>query len=88
MVVSILFSGDVMEFRLRIRDLREDADLSQTDVAQELGIDQRTYSNYETEKRDMPMKHYRKLAIFYKTSVDYLIGLTDEHRPYPRARRK
>ena len=77
-----------MGFHLRIRDLREDADLTQTDVARELGIDQRTYSNYETEKRDMPIKHYRKLAIFYHTSVDYLLGLTDERRPYPRTKQK
>jgi len=64
--------------------MREDADLSQTQVAEQLGIDQRTYSNYETEKRSMPIKHYRKLALLYQTSVDYLVGLTDKPRPYPR----
>lgn len=73
-----------MKYHLRIRDVREDADLNQTQVANELGIDQRTYSNYETEKRSMPIEHYRKLAVFYQTSVDYLIGLTDDPRPYPR----
>ena len=73
----------MMDYHLRIRDVREDADLTQTQVAQELGIDQRTYSNYETEKRSMPIEHYRKLALFYKTSVDYLIGLTDNPKPYP-----
>lgn len=76
-----------MGFHLRIRDLREDADLTQTEVARELGIDQRTYSNYETEKREMPMRHYRQLALFYHTSVDYLTGLTDERRAYPRGKR-
>ena len=71
-------------FHLRLRDLREDNDLTQKEVAAYLGIDQRTYSNYETEKRSMPMEQYRSLAIFYKTSVDYLVGLTDSNEPYPR----
>ena len=73
-------------FHLRLRDLREDNDLTQKEVAAYLGIDQRTYSNYETEKRSMPMEQYRSLAIFYKTSVDYLIGLTDSNEPYPRTK--
>ena len=73
-------------FHLRLRDLREDNDLSQKEVAAYLGIDQRTYSNYETEKRSMPMEQYRSLAIFYKTSVDYLVGLTDSNEPYPRTK--
>ena len=73
-----------MDYQLRIRDLREDADFTQEQVAEYLGINQRTYSNYETEKRSLPIKHYRKLALLYKTSVDYLVGLTDEPRPYPR----
>ena len=73
-------------FNLRLRDLREDNDLTQKEVAAYLGIDQRTYSNYETEKRSMPMEQYRSLAIFYKTSVDYLVGLTDSNEPYPRTK--
>ena len=73
-------------FHLRLRDLREDNDLTQKEVAAYLGIDQRTYSNYETEKRSMPMEQYRSLAIFYKTSVDYLVGLTDCDKPYPRTK--
>ena len=73
-------------FHLRLRDLREDNDLTQKEVAAYLGIDQRTYSNYETEKRAMPMEQYRSLAIFYKTSVDYLVGLTDSNEPYPRTK--
>ncbi len=73
-------------FHLRLRDLREDNDLTQKEVAAYLGIDQRTYSNYETEKRSMPMEQYRSLAIFYKTSVDYLVGLTDSDEPYPRTK--
>ena len=73
-------------FHLRLRELREDNDLKQKEVASYLGIDQRTYSNYETEKRSMPMEQYRSLAIFYKTSVDYLVGLTDHDEPYPRTK--
>ena len=73
-------------FHLRLRDLRKDNDLTQKEVAAYLGIDQRTYSNYETEKRSMPMEQYRSLAIFYKTSVDYLVGLTDSDEPYPRTK--
>ena len=73
-------------FHLRLRDLREDNDLTQKEVAAYLGIDQRTYSNYETEKRSMPMEQYRSLAIFYKTSVDYLVGLTDSNEPYSRTK--
>ena len=73
-----------MDYRLRIRDMREDSDLTQTQVAEHLGINQRTYSNYETEKRSLPMEHYRKLALLYNTSVDYLVGQTDDPRPYPR----
>ena len=73
-----------MDYQLRIRDLREDADLTQEQVAEYLGINQRTYSNYETEKRSLPIMHYRKLALLYKTSIDYLVGLTDKREPYPR----
>ena len=73
-------------FHLRLRDLREDNDLTHKEVAAYLGIVQRTYSNYETEKRSMPMEQYRSLAIFYKTSVDYLVGLTDFNEPYPRTK--
>ena len=71
-------------YRSRLRDLREDRDLTQKEVAAQLNIDQRTYSNYETGKREMPISHYCTLALFYKTSIDYLLGLTDEERPYPR----
>ena len=71
-------------YRSRLRDMREDNDLTQKEVAALLKIDQRTYSNYETGKREMPVSQYCALADFYKTSVDYLLGLTDEARPYPR----
>ena len=70
----------------RIRDLREDHDLLQKDVAAYLKCTQVCYSNYEMGKRDIPTDVLKALALFYDTSVDYLLGLTDETKPYPRAR--
>ncbi len=61
----------------RLRDLREDKDLTQKEVAAFLGIDQRVYSNYETGKRDIPTKFVLMLADFYKTSTDYILGKTN-----------
>ena len=66
----------------RLRDLREDKDLNQTDIAKLLGIDQRVYSNYETGKREIPTRFVVSLAKFYKTSTDYILGLTNEIKPY------
>ena len=66
----------------RLRDLREDKDMAQKEVAAILGIDQRVYSNYETGKRDIPIRHLVKLADFYKTSTDYILGRTNNINPY------
>ena len=66
----------------RIRNLREDADLNQTQVAEHLGMSQTGYSKYETGENDIPSQILIKLAKLYKTSVDYLLGLTDNRRPY------
>ena len=62
----------------RLRDLREDADLTQSQVAKYLGMSQTGYSKYETGENDIPMQILIALARFYHTSVDYLLGLTDE----------
>ncbi len=67
----------------RIRDLREDSDLYQKDVAKYLQCTQVCYSQYELGKRDIPTDVLIKLADFYKTSTDYLLGRTNERRPYP-----
>lgn len=67
-----------MYYYQRIRDLREDADLKQKEIASILGIDQRVYSNYEIGKREIPLHLLIKLADYYDTSVDYLIGRTDK----------
>ena len=72
----------------RIRDLREDKDMSQTELATILNCSQRIYSNYERGDVDIPTEILIKLAQFHQTSVDYLLGLTDEPRPYPRKKRK
>lgn len=68
----------------RIRDLREDRDLLQKDIAAYLQCTQVCYSNYETGKRDIPTDVLKALALYYDTSIDYLLGLTDEMNPYPR----
>ncbi len=62
----------------RLRDLHEDADLTQTQVAKYLGMSQTGYSKYETGENDIPTQVLIALAKFYHTSVDYLLGLTDE----------
>lgn len=68
----------------RIRHLREDKDLSQTKVAQQLGMSQTGYSKYETGENDVPTSILIQLAHFHKTSIDYLLGLTDIKEPYPK----
>ena len=68
---------------MRLRDLREDNDLTQQAVASHLHIKQNTYSQYENGQRQIPINMLILLAKLYKTSVDYLLELTDEPRPYP-----
>lgn len=68
----------------RIRDMREDSDLLQKDIAEYLRCTQVSYSHYELGKRDIPTEVLIKLAQYYDTSVDYLLGLTDVATPYPR----
>lgn len=68
----------------RIRDLREDRDLSQTELAKILNMSQTGYSKYEVGTNDIPTKILIQLARFYNTSVDYLLGITDEIKPYKR----
>ena len=70
----------------RIRDLREDKDLTQTDIAKILNMSQTGYSQYETGKNDVPTLVLKKLAIYYNTSIDYILELTDNSAPYERKR--
>ena len=69
---------------MRIKDLREDNDLTQQTIADYLNIKQNAYSQYETGRRQIPLEALIKLARYYNTSVDYLLGLTDERKPYKR----
>lgn len=72
--------GGVM---MRLRDLREDNDLTQSEVARLLNVRQNTYSQYENGQRQIPIDALILLAKFYHTSIDYLLDLTDERKPYP-----
>ena len=62
----------------RLKDLREDHDLKQADIAQLLGIQQTVYSRYERGFQNIPIEYLIKLAEFYKVSTDYILGLTDK----------
>ncbi len=66
----------------RIRDLREDHDLTQTKLAKLIGMSQTGYSKYETGENDVPTSILIKLALLYNTSTDYILGLTNEKKPY------
>lgn len=72
--MQIITRGDY----LRLKDLREDSDLKQSQIAEMLNIKQNTYSQYENGKREIPIGLLWKLADFYGTSVDYLIGRTNK----------
>ena len=66
----------------RLKDLREDRDLKQTEIAKILGISQRGYSHYETEDNNIPNNILIKLSKFYNTSIDYILGITNIKKPY------
>ena len=68
----------------RIRDLREDNDWTQKQVAEFLNCSQQVYSNYELGQRDIPTQILLELSKLHKTSVDYLLGNTNESKPYPK----
>jgi transcriptional regulator with XRE-family HTH domain len=70
----------------RIKNLREDNDLTQSQVGEKINIPQRTYAYYESGERTIPPHVLISIAELYKTSVDYLLGLTDEKKPYPKSK--
>ena len=76
--MPVVLMGDIM----RIKDLREDNDLTQREVAEYLHIRQNTYSQYETGHRQVSIEVLIALAKFYKTSTDYILGLTDNPEAY------
>lgn len=71
----------------RIRELREDNDLTQVYMANLLNVNQRTYSRYETGEHEISLAGLSKIADFYDVSVDYLLDRTDVKKPYPRSGR-
>lgn len=71
----------------RIRDLREDKDWTQKQVSSFLNCSQQVYSNYELGQRDIPTQILISLAELHKTSIDYLLGSTDEAKPYPKSKK-
>ena len=73
--------GDKIMYQ-RLRDLREDKDMNQTQIAKMLGMSQTGYSKYETGENDIPTEILIKLARFYNTSIDYLLGETDNPERY------
>lgn len=69
----------------RLKEIREDRDLLQKDIAHLLNIDQSNYSKYELEKINIPIETLHILADYYQTSIDYLLYRTDERKPYPKS---
>ncbi len=69
----------------RLKELREDKDLYQKDIANLINIDQSNYSKYELEKINIPIETLKKLADFYQTSTDYILYRTDERKPYKKS---
>lgn len=69
----------------RLKEIREDKDYKQSDIAKVLNTTQQQYSKYELGLQVIPVERLVKLAKFYNISVDYLIGLTNERKPYPKA---
>lgn len=84
--IIYLFFEEAVLF-MRLRDIREDHDLTQTAIAELLHIKQNTYSQYESGQRQIPIDLLVQLAFIYQTSTDYLLEITDESIPYPRSNR-
>jgi len=72
---------------IRLKEIREENKLLQKDIANMLEISQQFYSRYEKEEVKVPIKLYIKLAEYYNTSIDYLVGITDEKKPYPKIKK-
>ena len=73
-----------MDYIIRIRNLREDADKTQQEIAEYLGTSQPMYARYERGANEMPIRHLIKLSDYYQVSLDYLCGRTDEKRMYKK----
>ena len=82
--MGILLKGVRTMFFKRLRDLREDMDLTQNDISKLLNISQTVYSRYERGYQTIPVEHLLKLSEFYNTSIDYILGLTNVKRRYSK----
>ena len=69
---------------MRLKDLREDLDIPQRVIAEYLGIRQNTYSQYENEQRQLPIEMLIKLSEYFNVSSDYILGITNVKKPYPK----
>lgn len=72
---------------MRLKDIREDLNITQKQIAHQLNICQNTYSQYENGKRQLPIDVLIQLARYFDVSADYILGLTDEPKPYPKPKR-
>ena len=72
---------------MRLKDIREDRDMTQRQLAELLHIRQNTYSQYENGQRGLPIEALIALANIFQTSTDYILGLTDDPKPYPKSTR-
>ncbi len=70
-----------MDYRFRIRDLREDHDKTQQNIADILGTSQTMYARYERGASELPVRHLIRLALYYNVSMEYIVGLTDTKTP-------
>lgn len=74
----------MLKLQLKLRDLREDKDMSQAEMAKLLGVSQQTYSRYESHTTEIPLELLIRLAGYYDTSTDYLLGITTQKETYPK----
>ena len=72
---------------MRLKDIREDNDVTQKTLSEYLNVKQNTYSQYETGQRQIPVDSLIKLALYFNTSTDYILGLTDIKEKYPRSKK-
>lgn len=76
-----------MDYVTRIRNLREDSDLTQSQIAEYLGTSQTMYARYERGANEMPVRHLIRLAQYYNVSLDYLCGLTNKKTTFPTSQK-
>ncbi len=72
-----------MEYRIRIRNLREDHDKTQQEIAEYLGTSQTMYARYERGANEMPIRHLIRLAQYYNVDMNYICGLSSQKKPFP-----